>query len=174
VSAAIEWDETNGTAPGTLTHAIAHGAYGTVDQVELDVTVPANAPVPGTNTVEKWWRLHLTDLGGALSVGNLRAYSLSVRPTGLTWGGNLSTSQAAYDAIKKTAYETPATSEAKTPNPLPTSQPGSANLGIGGSLTGMWTAPGSSDFLVTQIRYAAGALAGAPGLILLVDFDALA
>lgn len=35
---------------------------------------------------------------------------------------------------------------------MPTSEPASANLGIGGSLTGALTAAGASDYLVHQIQ----------------------
>jgi hypothetical protein len=43
---------------------------------------------------------------------------------------------------------------------MPTSIPGSANLGIGGSLNGNLTQSGYSDFFVHQIQTTKAALAG--------------
>jgi len=43
---------------------------------------------------------------------------------------------------------------------MPTSEPASANLGIGGALAGALTAAGESDYLVHQIQTDAGDVAG--------------
>lgn len=150
MAAVVEIDEINGTAPGTTTHAITHGHYGSVDAVHLDEV--ANPLAASTNSFEKWQRLHLTDLGGSAAVKTLRYWSDTARPSGSTFQFNGHVTQGTYDTSKKTTYETPGTGTTKTPNSVPTSAPGSANIGIGGSLTGSLTSAGSTDFVVSQIR----------------------
>jgi len=59
-------------------------------------------------------------------------------------------------------YATPvATDSTIADQAMPTSEPASANLGIGGALAGELTDVGSSDYLVHQIQTDAGDVAGA-------------
>ncbi len=172
MSALVQIDQTNGTAPGTTTPGVASLPHGSVDAAGLDPV--ANGMRPGENSMEVWVRFNVTSLGGAGSVKGFRLYSTTPRPTGFTWGFNGHVTQGTYDATKKTVYETPGTGAAKTPNSLPTSQPASPNLGIGGSLQGVLTVPGTTDFLVSQHRYRADALAGFPAGILTFEYDVTA
>jgi hypothetical protein len=72
------------------------------------------------------------------------------------------TIEATYDGAnhKQTVFATPATTATRTPEALPTAEPGSANLGIGGNLTGTLAAPGRSDYLLTQVRTTVDVAAG--------------
>lgn len=158
MAATVEVDESNGSVE-TVTHAIAHSRYGSVDQANLEKDV--NPIDQGLNSFEKWKRFHVVLLGGAAKIKGLRYYALAAPPPNTEHRANVSASQATYDTIKKTAYTQPATTILVATQTVPTSKPSSANLGIGGSLTGeIIAAGGLSDYLVTQIRAGATAQAG--------------
>lgn len=158
MAATIEIDESNG-AVETVTHAIGHSRYGSVDAANLDRD--ANPTDQGLNSFEKWQRYHVVLLGGASKVKGLRYYALAAPAPNTEHRANVSASQATYDTIKKTAYTQPATTILIATQMVPTAKPSSANLGIAGSLTGeITTAGGLSDYLVSQIRVGATAQAG--------------
>jgi hypothetical protein len=96
-----------------------------------------------------------------VSVKNLRFFA-TAPAANATHGFNGHTVQANYDAAnhKQTAYGVAATTSTRTPEVVPTVAPGSANIGIGGSLTGSLTAAGTSDFVVSQIQLSPSAVAG--------------
>ncbi len=155
MSASVEVDEVNG-AGLVLSHGILNTHHGSVDAINLD---PVANPVPaGANGYEKWQRLHLAGLGGSSVVRYLHFWSGTARPAGLTFQFNGHVTQATYDGSKKTAAEQPGTGATKTPNSVPTTSPASANIGIGGQLTGTLSAPGSTDYVVSQMRVAGGTL----------------
>lgn len=157
MAATVEIDETNGTAPGTLTHAIANSNYGTVDAVNLNAT--ANPIIPGSNSFQKWQQWHVTAMGGSAEVKNFKYFATAPSAnTSHLFNGH--TTQATYDTSKKTVYETPDQTSGDAPNAVPTTAPGSANIGISGSLTGALTAAGSSDFVVSIITSTGAAVAG--------------
>jgi hypothetical protein len=159
MAATIEIDESNGAAE-TVTHGITSAYYGSADGVHL--TLAGAGIVANTNSYEKWWRYHVSALGGASSVKNLRVFASAGPGINDLHQTNAHTIQATYDTAKRTAYLQPGTGTTRTPNTMPTSiLPASANLGIAGSLTGSLTVPGSSDYLVSQIRVAAGSTTGA-------------
>lgn len=155
MAATVEIDEANG-AGETLTHNITNSNMGSNDSVNL---VAATYPVvPGANTYEKFQKIHVTAMGGSSSIGNLKIW----RTTAL--GGvavHLSNARtAAYGGAA--VYGTPvATASAIATQTMPTSEPASANLGIGGSLSGSLAGIGSSDYLVSQIQTNAADTAGA-------------
>jgi hypothetical protein len=157
MAATVEIDETNGAPAGTLSHGIANTNYGTTDAVTLD---PVAFPItPGGNSFQKWQQWHVTAMGGSVSVRNLK-YFATAPATNSSHLFNGHITQGTYDTTKKTAYEQPDQLAGETPNAVPTSAPASANIGIGGSLTGALTAVGSSDFVVSIITTTGAAVAG--------------
>jgi hypothetical protein len=171
MAATLEIDESNG-ATETVTHGIANSNYGAVDTPNLNAV--ANALTPGNNSFEKWQRWHVTAMGGSVEVRNLKFFA-TAPGANATHQFNGHTSQATYDSAnhKQTVFAQPATTATRTPEAVPTSAPGSANVGIGGSLTGVLSAAGSSDYVLSQIRTTGAATAGAT-LTLTYRYDEVA
>lgn len=159
MTATVEIDELNGTAPGVRTHNITNSNYGEVDAVNLDPI--ANPITPGNNTFTKWQQWHLTALGGSVQIENLKYFTGGGVAANTTHQFNGNIVQGSYDTTKKTVYETPDQLATDAPNAVPTSAPASANIGIGGSLTGALSSPGFSDFVVSIITTTVSAVAGA-------------
>jgi hypothetical protein len=164
MAATVELCESNG-ATETVTHTLAvwpalAASMGSVDQANLDPVT--NRLTPGTNSYEKWQRVHVTALGAAAAVRSVKVWIEGALAPNTSSHYNGSLSQATYDTAnhKQTVYAQPATTATRTPEVMPTSEPASPNLGIGGSLTGSLTAAGYSDYLVQQIRTTASATAG--------------
>jgi hypothetical protein len=155
MAATVIINETN-TVSATVT-AISASNYGSVDAPDLDPV--ANPITPGQNSYEKWQQWDVTSLGGSSQVQNLKFFS-TAPATNTAQGFNGNTSQTPYNTTQKTAFATPGTTTANTPNAVPTSAPSSANIGIGGSLTGALSASGSSDYVVSQIQTSGSATAG--------------
>jgi hypothetical protein len=155
----LEMDESNG-ATETVTPNVLTLVAGSVDAASFD---PATYPLtPGANSYEKWIRIHVTDLGGAAAVTGFKVWA-SAPPAGTSVYYNGSTDQATYNAAnhKQVSYSPPVTAATRTPEPMPTSEPASANLGIGGSLTGQLIAPGWTDYQLIQVRTTGSATVGA-------------
>jgi len=113
---------------------------------------PSTYPITaGTYSYEKWVRAHFS--GSFTRIENLQFWkSAGVYVTGETiaWTGNYST------------YATPTESGSTiATTAVPTSDPGTANVGIGGNLSGSLTAEGDSDFIVLQASVTTAASAGA-------------
>lgn len=155
MSATIEIDEANG-AGETLSHNIANSNMGSADAKEL-VAVD-NPVIPGENTFEKFQKIHVTNMGGSSKIDNLKVWRTTALGGSAVHKTNCKTS--AYAGAPVYAQPTDADSSLAV-NAMPTSEPASANLGIGGSLTGAITVAGSSDYLVHQIQTDAGDVAGA-------------
>ncbi len=155
MSATVEIDEANG-AGETLTHNITNSNMGSTDAVNL---VAANYPItPGENSYEKWQKIHVTNMGGSSKIDNLKVW----RTTSLGGSAVHKTNARTADYGGAETYATPvATDSTIADQAMPTSEPASANLGIGGSLSGSLTGTGSSDYLVHQIQTDAGDVAGA-------------
>lgn len=160
MAAILEIDESNGLVE-TITHGISSALYGSIDAPNLSPAVMANAVAASTNSYEKWWRWHLTDLGGASAVGNFRIWASGSPATGGTHYYCGSTDPATYATTKQTAYSAPAQTTTRATVAFPTSDPEAAAIGVGGSLTTTLTAAGYTDYLVSQIRLSTGATAGA-------------
>ena len=155
MSATVEIDEANG-AGETLSHNIANSNMGSTDAAEL---VAADYPVvPGENTYEKFQKIHVSALGGSSKIDNLKIWRTTALGGSAVHVTNAKTSAYAGAPV----YATPvATNSSLAINAMPTSEPASANLGIGGALAGALTGAGSSDYLVHQIQTDAGDVAGA-------------
>ncbi len=156
MAASVEICEQNGQSKSpALTHNISNTNMGSRDAANLD---PVAYPiVPGGNSCEKWQLLHVTDMSTAARITNIQVWrtgSLGTHAIHLT---NARTSN--YAGV--TPFTTPTIAISTVANQImPSSAPGSANLGVGGSLTGSLVANGYSDFLVHQIQTATPALAG--------------
>lgn len=154
MAATVEIDEANGVGQ-TLTHGITNSNMGSSDAVNVD---PVAYPVvPGANTYEKFQKIHVTNMGGSSAIQNLKIWR-----TGALGGAAVHLTNAKLSAYAGApTYATPvATASPLAVNTMPSSVPATANLGIGGSLTGSLTAVGSSDYLVDQIQTNAADVAG--------------
>lgn len=155
MAATVEIDEYNGASAGTVTHNITNTNMGSVDSVNLDPV--ANPVTPGQNTFEKWQKIHVTAMGGSSKIDNLKVWRTGALGGAATHLTNARTSS--YGGAATGTTPTASTSSIATQT-MPTSTPGSANLGISGALNGSLTATGSSDFLVHQIQTNAADTAG--------------
>lgn len=155
MAATVVIDERNGASTGTLTSNITNTNMGSTDAVNLD---PVAFPVvPGANTYEKYQQFDVTAMGGSSKIQNLQVWR-----TGALGGAAVHKTNARTSTYGGApTYAAPvATSSSVATQTMPTSAPGTANLGIGGSLTGSLTATGSSDYLVHQIQTNAADTAG--------------
>lgn len=155
MAATVEIDERNGAPAGTLTHNITNSNMGSTDAVNVDPV--ANPVVPGANTYEKFQQVHVTAMGGSSQINNLKIWR-----TGALGGTAVHLTNARLSSYGGApSYATPvATASSLATQTMPSSVPATANLGIGGSLTGALTATGSSDYLVHQIQTNAADTAG--------------
>lgn len=154
MAAEFKWAQTHGASPGT---AVDLGESGNLFNFKnVDDATPANYstyPITaGNNSFEVWLRLHLT--GTFTVVDNIQFWmSTDFSPnTGLSikWKGNNAGS-----------YQTPtASTSSVATSGIPTSDPGTANVSIGGSLSGQLVAAGYSDYIVMQLQTTASAPAG--------------
>jgi hypothetical protein len=143
------------TAGETETASITNTNMGSTDAVNL---VAATYPiVPGENSYEKWQKIKVTNLGGSTSVGNFKVWRT----------GALGGSAAHVTNARTTSYggaetfATPiATASTIADQTMPSSEPATSNLGVGGTLAAVLTDTGASDYLVHQIQTDAGDTAG--------------
>lgn len=155
MAATVEICETN-TAGATVTHDITDTDMGSADTPNMDPV--ANPIVAGNRSYAKYQRFHLTALGGSSKINNLKVWRTGALGGAATHVTNARTSSYAGAA----SYATPVASAVSgADQTMPTSEPGSANLGIGGSLSGELTATGFSDYLIHQIVTNAADTAGA-------------
>jgi len=147
MAATVEIDEQNGSAPGSTTHNIADSDMSTEDSPTTDPV--ANPVTPGDNTMEKWQKIDVTNMGGSSLIDNLKIWR-----TGALGGAAVHLTNARESAYGGAETFTTPTVSDSTPatQTMPTSEPSGANLGIGGSLSGSLAAPGQSDHLVHQIQ----------------------
>lgn len=145
MAATVEIDESNG-AGETVTHDITDSDMGSTDAANMDPV--ANPIVAGNRSYAKYQRFHLTALGGSSKINNLKVWRTGALGGSATHVTNARTSSYGGAAT----YATPvATAISGVDQTMPTSEPGSANLGIGGSLSGERTTTGHSDYLIHQI-----------------------
>lgn len=156
MAATVEIDEQNGkSSSAALTHNIGSSNMGNSDSANLN---PVSSPIsPGNNSFEKWQLVHVTDMGSSSKINNLQVWRSGALGANASHVTNART--GGYGGAPAYTNPTAATSAIATQS-MPTGSPGSANLGIGGSLDGAITSPGYSDFLVHQIQTSKTALAG--------------
>lgn len=154
MAATVQIDEYN-SAGQTKTANITDTDMGSVDQANLDPV--ANPIVPGNNSYEKWQKFEVTAMGGSSKIHNLKVWRTGALGGAAAHKTNARTT--AYGGAE--TYSTPtANASTKATQTMLTTEAGSANLGIGGVLTGELTAAGYSDYLVHQIQTNAGDVAG--------------
>jgi hypothetical protein len=150
MAAVLEIDESNG-ATEVVTDGLTAINAGPIDSATL---MPATSPiVAGTNSYEKWLRIHLTALGGAAAIDTFKVWA-GPPPADTAFYFNGSTAQATYQDTnhRQTVYAAPTTTTTRTPEVIPITEPASANIGIAGSLTGQLSAVGRSDYILLQVR----------------------
>lgn len=114
---------------------------------------PSTYPITaGTYSYDKWIRGHWS--GTFTRIENLKFWMSGTGPyvTGETinWTG------------LATQYATPTNAQSdQAQTAMPTAEPGSANVSIGGTTTGSLTSEGDSDFMVIQASITTAASAGA-------------
>lgn len=160
-AATVEICESNGTTP-TVNHNITNSNMGSTEAVNLD---PVAYPItPGNNSFEKWQRIHCTDIGSSSKLDNFKVWrtgSLGANASHLTNARTAGYEGAqTFDTVNG-PLATDRSATYKYTQAMPTSTPASANLGIGGSLSGNLAAPGYSDYLIHQIQTTGSATAGA-------------
>jgi len=153
MAATYNWNQNYGTSPGTPTDLGESGNLFNFKSAD-DATAAnytSNPIVAGENSYEVWLRAHFT--GTFNTVDNIQFWmSTDFSPnTGLAvkWEG------------AEVTYATPvATTSTVATTAVPTSDPGTANVSIGGSLGGSLTAAGYSDYIVLQLQTTVSAAAG--------------
>lgn len=107
--------------------------------------------VAGSYSYEKVFKLHFA--GTFTSVSDVKLYKSS--------GSNVTGEVINYTG-QVTTWSTPTNSASDDADiAIPTSEPSSANVSIGGSLSGSLTAEGDTDFIVLQGSYSTNTSAGA-------------
>lgn len=149
--ATVDISESN-LATESVTDNITNCNYGSSDTYNLVVaTYPITA---GNNSYEKFWRVYWS--GSFNQIDNLQVWVNPDVDSELDLVSNLTTSSY----VQKT-YTTPVdTSCSSCTYQVPTADPGNANLGIGGSLSGTTNATGYSDYMVSQLTSASTATPG--------------
>ncbi|MDX1279408.1 hypothetical protein [Oceanihabitans sediminis] len=155
MAATFSWVEYNATAGDTGVPTNLN--LGSTNARDL---APTTYPITaGTYSYSKWvvgnWS------GSFTRVENLKFWC-SASGTGYVTDEilNFSGTTSSYDGTD--TYSTPTTNaDSQADNALVFSEPGSANIGIGGSLTGSLEAAGESDFIVIQASIDSGASPGA-------------
>lgn len=142
--ATAQLDEYNG-AGQTQTANVTNCNFGNTDAPNI---TPASNPITaGTNAFEKWWKMAFA--GTFNQVDNLKIWKSA---------GNYVTGEGIDASLTESGYTAPTyatptqTTSVVAVNVLPTTEPAGANLGIGGSLTGNLSSPGSSDYCVMQLQ----------------------
>jgi len=155
MAATVQINEFN-TVGETKTASITNSNMGSTDAVNLNaVTYPIAAD---DNSYEKWQKIEVTAMGGSSKIDNLKTW----RTTALAAEATHLTNARIADYGGAEEFATPiATASTIADQTMPSSEPASANLGIGGALAGALTDAGSSDYLVHQIQTTASAVAGA-------------
>lgn len=144
MAATVEICESNGSSE-TVTHNISNTNMGSADMPNL--TTESYPITPNTRSYAKYQRFHLISLGGSTKIKDLKVWR-----TGSLSGSDSHLTNARTSGYSAISYSTPTNSAITgVDQNMPTSEPPSANLGIGGSLTGELTSPGYSDYLVHQL-----------------------
>lgn len=156
MTAIVEIDEQNGnSSTPVLTHNISNSNMGSSDEPNLN---PLENPIAaGESSFEKWQLIHIVDLGTSSKISNLQIWRTGALGANAIHVTNASTTNYGGTAT----YIDPIKFRSNVAvNQMPTSAPGSPNLGIGGSLAGVLSSAGYSDFLVHQIQTSPSALSG--------------
>lgn len=144
MAATVNISESN-QAGEVVTDGITNINFGSVDQPNI---VAANHPViVGENSYSKYLRFHVANMGGSTTIKDLRNWaSVYVPVTGERLREDNFTLSGAIP------YATPSQAQIITAT-IPTADPGSANVDIGGDLAGTITvAPAYSGYFKMQTQ----------------------
>jgi hypothetical protein len=164
MAATVVVAERNGPlASSTETIDVTNVNFGSADQAALNPTsAPITAQANG-HSYEKWLRLYVNALGGSTLIDNVKIW-LSNLGGGWKTGEGMSCNMRT-SGYSSTAYQTGGpvqTDSSFATQVMPTSEPGGANLGIAGSLSGSISAvPAYTDYAVIQLDVSAATPAGA-------------
>jgi hypothetical protein len=155
MAATVVISESNGASP-TVTDGISNINFGSTDATGL---TPASYPITiqsaGTAySYEKWLRVKIS--GTYNKVDNLQWWMATTPSTGVSV-------YSSDTADLNLSYTTPvATVSTPAHNACPTSDPGTANIPIGGALAGssLSNATTYSNYIVLQLRVGTTAVAG--------------
>jgi hypothetical protein len=154
MAAVFQWSQTVGAPPGTTQDLGSAGNLFNWKNIDaMGTSGYAQNPIPaGSNSYEIWLRGHFT--GTFNAIYDIRFWmSTDFSPnTGLTLRAKTN-GQTAY------AQPTNATSSIAT-SVISTSDPGAANVSVGGSLSSSLTTSGFTDWIVTQLQTTGAAPAG--------------
>lgn len=158
MTATVEICESNG-AGETVSHNITNSNWGSTDAANLNaVTYPI---APGSNSYEKWQRLHVTAMGGSSKIDNVKRWRTGSLGSNASHVTNARTSSYGGAPTYAQPSSTDRSATYGYTQAVPTSTPGSANVGIAGSLSGSLLATGYTDYSIEQIQTTGSATAGA-------------
>lgn len=172
MAATVTISETN-TASATVTPSVSTLNAGSADMADL---YPGAFPIaPATNSYEKWFRLNWS-AGEATRISNLKVWCDTEYDAveGVRIYTNAATAPTYAGAQTYPAAGPSRTDRSATydyTNYLGTSEPASANLGIGGDPAGALTATGYSDYLIFQVQVAAGTAASDQVVAVTIQWD---
>lgn len=120
---------------------------------------PSTYPITaGTYSFSKWVRGNWS--GSFTRIENLKFW-MSASGTGYVTGETLKFAGTTASYAGTSTYVAPTQSaDAQAANAMVISEPGTANIGVGGSLTGSLTSAGYGDFIVVQASITSAASAG--------------
>lgn len=161
MAATITIAETN-AASAVVTDAITNGNMGSADQVNLDpVLYPITA---GQNSYEKWQRFCCSAAGGSSALLNWKVWVTTGPSTGATLKTNARTTSYAGAQVYDEPSDTDRSATYGYTEVMPTSEPGTSNLGYGGTLGAQMDItsglPKYTDYLVQQLQTTIAANAG--------------
>lgn len=153
MSASFQWSGTYGASPGTPVDLGVSGNlfnFKSLDSLTSASDYTANPITAGNRSYEIWLRAKFE--GSFNQIQNLQFYkSAGTYGTGISikWDGDT------------TGYATPVSSASSIATAdVPTADPGTANVSIGGELTGALTASGYSNYVVLQLGTTTATSAG--------------
>jgi len=154
MAATVVIAETNGPQAGSVETVDPNNInMGSDDSSELvPATYPITAQADG-HAFEKWLRLFVSDMGGSTIVDNIKIWLSNLGGGWLTEEG-MSTNLriSGYSAASYLVGGPIEADSADADQVMPEVEPASANIGIGGGLSGQITAaPAYSDWIVLQL-----------------------
>ena len=155
MAATFSWVESNLTAGDTGVPTNLN--LGSVNQRNL---APSTYPISaGSYSFSKWVQGSWS--GTFARIEDLRFW-MSGSGSGYVTDETLNVSATTASYSGTDVYSTPTSNQdSQANNSMPTSEPGSANVGFGGSLSGNLESAGHSDFIVVQASIGVNAPAGA-------------
>jgi hypothetical protein len=153
MAATFNWAQSHGATPTVVDLGASGNLFNFKDVDDATVANYSSNPVTaGQNSYEVWVRAHFT--GTFNLIDNIQFWmSTDFSPnTGLTLKYKANNVGAHVPSVK--------TASTVATTAMPTSDPGTANVSIGGSLSGNLSAAGYSDYIVIQCQTTTAAAAG--------------